>query len=99
MARSPGCDPMFPPGSLGTPRRCKAAGSQSTATHGLRGPAPWPLALFDRGSGLWEKKSLVWSQGMCAVMGEGGLSWSLVWADSQHMDRVAWTMGQEGSDL
>lgn len=44
------------------PRWCKAAGSWPIATHGLRGPAPWPLALFDRGSGLQKKEAQVQSQ-------------------------------------
>lgn len=38
------------------PRQCKEAGSWLIATHGLRGPAPRPLALFDRGSVLWKKE-------------------------------------------
>lgn len=49
------------------PRWCKAAGSWPTATHGLRGPAPRPLALFDRGSGLQKKEAQVQSQDGCAL--------------------------------
>lgn len=55
-----GCVPMLPPGSL-SPRWCKAAGRWPTTTHGLRGPAPRPLALFDRGSGL-QKEPQVYNQ-------------------------------------
>lgn len=44
------------------PRWCKAAGSWSTTTHGLRGPTPRPLALFDRGSGLQKEEAPVQSQ-------------------------------------
>lgn len=54
------------PQAHSAPRCCKAAGSWPTATHGLRGPAPRPLALFDRGSGLQKKEAQVQSQdGVC----------------------------------
>lgn len=47
-------------GALTVPKLCPAClgpggvrqGSWPTATHGLGGPAPRPLALFDRGAGL-----------------------------------------------
>lgn len=79
------------------PRWCKAASSWPTATHGLRGPAPWPLALFDRGSELWKKEVRVHSQdsvcggawqdvaGMCRrCWGQGAKTWEATW----HVDRV-----------
>lgn len=63
------------------PRRCKAAGSWPTATHGLRDPVPCPLALFDRGSGLQKKEA--------RVQGQDGM-WCRAWRDVACVCKRCW---------